>query len=1465
MTDAGGDVAGRRYLIAVGVGAFRDPAIDGLPGVAGDVRRVRELLEPMGYTPVLTELATDPTRDALAESIEDWTLETSLGPDDVVVVYFAGHGVHEEDRHYLLCTDTRPGRWTRALAAEDLARPLVKSPVGHLLVMLDTCYAGAGTADISRLAAGLADLHRGRANRWHLASARARGRAKENVFVDALADVFAHPRHGATQRYVSVREVTERVNDHFRAHRPSQQARLTTTETDGQDPFFPSPLFLPGLPTDGIDLASLVLLRRRHAGHFDPRSRGLEHAGELGDHFTGRAHALAELTAYLTTGNTDHDRKARVVTGDPGSGKSALLGRLLALTDPDSSSGPAHPDVIALHARRASLADLVTDLAGALHLPSPADRDSVLTALSARTTPVAVAVDSLDEAGTAGDAQESRRIARELLQPLSTLPAVRLVVGTRRPQIPALGHAVRVLDLDAPEHLTRADITAYARSVLADAEDPDSRSPYRDDPALAATIAEGIAERAGSSYLVARMTARALVQGQITVDTARPDWRERLPSDAREAFAAYLDRFGPDRPKAERLLRPLAYAQGSGLPWSTLWAPLAEALSGVPCSQDDLDWLHRHAGAYIVETPTPDGSAYRLFHETMAEHLRRTGNESDDHATIARTLIALVHRDPATGVNDWAAAHSYIRRHLATHATAGGILTRLLEDPEYLVHSDAAPLLRALDTVIDPVHRTVADIYRASAVVHASLTSDGRRDILAIDAARYQQPQLAAEFARTRPWAPRWATGSLVHPAYQATLTGHTGHANAVAVTEIDNRAHAVTVGGDRTVRVWDLEANTQRATLTGHTDSVNAVGVTEIDGRPHAVTAGDDRTVRVWDLVSGTERAVLTGHTSRVETVVMAEIDGRPHALTAGADGTLRVWDVVSAVERAVLTGHTDRVRTVVVTEIDGRPHALTGSRDGTVRLWDLLSGTERDVLTDHAGQADKVITVAVVEIDNAPHAVAVGIDGKVRTWNLTTGTQFASIAVPSRWVNAAVVTELDDRPHVLTASSDDGTVRVWDLVAGVERDDLAVSTRSLRLMVVADVDGRPHALATGDEGTVLVWDVASGTERTVLTGHTGSVLMMAVAQIGGRPHALSTGTEGTVRVWDLAVEPRPASAAGHSATVRTMTVTEFGGRSHAFTTGDDGAARVWDLVSGAERAVLEGHAGAVKAVAVTMLDDRYYALTVDETAKIWDLASGSLRGAFTGHTNLVNSLAVVEIDGRPHAVTAGADSTVRVWDVASGSEQAVLEGHTGGVTEVVVTEIDDRPHAISAGFDGTMRVWDVISDTERTVLTGHTRWVRMLVVTEIDGRPHVVSASEDRTVRVWDLVAGVERAVLTGHTRSLIAVKVTELRGRPHALTTSFDRTVRVWDLVTGIERPALTGPANLLNAMAVVKIDGRPHAVTTCDDRKVRVWDLLSARVTAVLTLPLPAQVIMANDELLLLGMASEVIALQHTAVP
>ncbi|MHA4998631.1 virginiamycin B lyase family protein [Streptomyces sp. SD18] len=1090
---------GRRFLITAGVETYQDPHITDLPGAVRDAERVRDLLTPMGYTHVLPGLLRNPTRDMLAEDIENWAHQTLLGPQDIVVMYFAGHGISTENRHYLQCTNSQAGRHARDLPAAELARPLVVSGVGHLLVMLDTCYAAAGTQDINRMAGALARLHRERANRWHLAAARAKDRAQDHAFVDALTDAFTNPRHGPTQQFMSVREVTDRVNTYFAEHRPLQQARLTTSETDGQDPFFPSRIFIPGLPADGIDLAALARLRHRHATFFGPRSRGVDHAGEHGDYFIGRTHALDELTTFLTTPSAEHDRKARVVTGGPGSGKSALLGRLLTRcgpppTEPATGTQPVprspssatgdHPPrpislpVIALHARRVPLEDLVADLAAALGLTADAGRDDLLTTLGARTDPVAVVVDSLDEAGTAGDAGESRRVARELLQPLSALPSVRLVIGTRRPQIRALGRAVQLIDLDKPAYLTTGDIAAYAQALLEDTQDPHSRSPYRNQPDLAATVADGIAWRAGSSFLVARMTARALVHGQIRIDTSLPGWRERLPSDAGEAFAAYLDRFGSQRPKVERLLRPLAYAQGAGLPWSTLWAPLAEALSGVPCTTDDLDWLHTHAGAYITESPSPDGSAYRLFHETMAEHLRRPGREADDHALIAHALARLVPTDPATHLTDWSAAHPYIPSHLATHAAAGDILNSFVRDAEYLVHAHPAHLLNAFSQHTPAMQtgdaRLAAAIYRASANIHTPLTPDQRRDILAIDAARYQQPHLATRLAHTRPWKPRWATGTLVNPALHATLTGHIGPVHAVVVTQIEGRPHAVTASSDGTVRVWDAEAGTERATLTGHVGPVHAVVVTQIEGRPHAVTTSHDGTVRVWDLEAGTEHATFTGHTGWVHAVVVTQIEGRPHAVTAGSDGTVRVWDLEAGTEHATLTGHTGWVNAVAVTQIEGRPHAVTAGGDDMVRVWDLEAGTERATLTG------PVNAVAVTQIEGRPHAITAGSDDMVRVWDLEAGTEHATLTGHTDWVNAVVVTQIEGRPHAITAGSDD-MVRVWDLEAGTEHATLTGHTGWVNAVAVTQIEGRPHAITAGSDHTVRMWDLEANCSNVV------------------------------------------------------------------------------------------------------------------------------------------------------------------------------------------------------------------------------------------------------------------------------------------------------------------------------------------------------------------------------------------------
>ncbi|MFI8891212.1 caspase family protein [Streptomyces paradoxus] len=1330
MTDSG---AGRRFLISVGVGVYKDSGVPDLPGAVTDADRVAALLAPMGYTRVLEDLSRNPSRNALVEGLDEWALEEGLGPDDVVVVYFAGHGQKNGPKHYLLCANHRPGLWSStAVKSDDFAEPLVQSDVGHLLVVLDTCFASAGTESVATLAAQLTDRRRGSAQRAVLAAARGKELAKENTFVDALARVLAKPQAGPSQRYLSVREVTARINELLDS--PTQHASHSVVDSAGQDPFFDNRLYLPAADQDGLDLAVLARLRKRHEGHYGPRGRGLEHAGERGSYFTGRIPALTSLAGWL---KAPHDRKARVVTGDPGSGKSALLGRFLELTDSEHPARTTQPgagwlpppgmNVIRLWARRVTGTDLVRDLGAALALPD-AERDELLKTLGERTDPVTVVIDSLDEAGTAGDQSEGRRIARELLQPLSALPAVRLLIGSRRNLIPALGHAVEVIDLDTDEHAREA-VTEYAHAVLLDAHDPDSLSPYRGDPGLARTVASGIAAQAGRSFLVARMNARALVHRQEIVDTSADGWERSLPGDAREAFAAYLDRFGAERQRVVRLLRPLAYAQGEGLPWSTVWAPLAEELSGTPCTNDDLDWLFENAGSYITESDHGTGSVYRLYHETMAEYLRVPSRAAEHHRAVATRLAGLVPADPVTGERDWATAHPYILTHLASHAAAGGALDRLLADAEYLVHAHPASLLRALDSADGEQGRRVASVYRTSAHLLPRLSTQNRRDVLSVDAARHGWADLSQRLARGREWRVRWATGGLVHPAHRRTVALDQLNVHALGEVCVDGRPHVLTRGGAR-VALWDLRTGECTLTLTQTGVARAACGVT-LGRRPHALIGDDHGAVRLWDLHTGEPVRTFVGHLGAVHAVAWTEIDGRPHALTAGGDETVRLWDL-----------NTGECRLVIET-------------------------------------AQAVVRMCCVTVANRPHVFTQGFLGNTAAWDLHTGERTRALA---SFDGPTCVLTIDGGSHVLHASG--AQVHLWDLRAGERVRSLTGHTRTVRAVCGITIDDQPHALTGGDDESVRLWDLRTGACKLVLIGHTNFVQSLCAVDMEGRPHAVSTGYDGTLRLWDLTSTQTVPAREWHTDWITDITEVVLDTGPHVLTGSYDGSVRLWRTDTGAcaDALVLLEDGGPV---GCAIVDERPHALTVDVdgTTHLWDARTGHHARSFSGGSVELDGEDVFVVDGRPHLITAASyDSTVKLWDVSTGECSQTLQVDDREIERIAGVVIDDRPHVLITDYSPEVRLWDFRSGQCVRVLTGHTDSVELLCPITVDDRPHLLTGGHDHTVRLWDLRTGRTVLHLTGHTAPIHTLSRITLGGEPHALTAADDHTARLWNLRTG-----------------------------------------------------------------------------------
>ncbi|MET8981095.1 hypothetical protein ABZX85_36415 [Streptomyces sp. NPDC004539] len=256
-----------------------------------------------------------------------------------------------------------------------------------------------------------------------------------------------------------------------------------------------------------------------------------------------------------------------------------------------------------------------------------------------------------------------------------------------------------------------------------------------------------------------------------------------------------------------------------------------------------------------------------------------------------------------------------------------------------------------MDAASGPAARLAAAVYRASAHLHRGATAGVRRQLLALDAARYGDRELSArinatpvEGVSTGPWGVEWAAGMVDHCLWQP-LAGHTSGVSAVATGMMDGLPVVVAGGWDAAVQVWDL-ARYQPVgePLTGHTGPVLAVATGVLEGRSVAVTGSDDFTVRVWDLATG--RPVgepLTGHADWVLAVATGVLEGRSVAVTGSDDFTVRVWDLATGQPVGEpLTGYTDAVWAVTTGVVDSCPVAVTGGRDGTVRVWDLTTGQQ-------------------------------------------------------------------------------------------------------------------------------------------------------------------------------------------------------------------------------------------------------------------------------------------------------------------------------------------------------------------------------------------------------------------------------------------------------------------------------------------------------------------------------------------
>ncbi|MGW1379273.1 caspase family protein [Streptomyces sp. NPDC002446] len=1340
-----------RYVFAFGTGTFTaDPLLEDLPGVPEDLRRIKALFSSLGYAEILPELAFAPDAQQVRAGLEDWLKEDERCNEDVLVVYYAGHGLRDDRHHRITCRNSRYNRVSTTLASRELADLLADTQVGHVLLLLDTCYAELGAAEITNVTGQLVDYRPpGADGLWLVASARSRELAYDHAFVTALEAAVRAGTAGMRQRYLDIPTVTDQVNDHFREHRPDQCASYHAVSGRAVPPFLPNPKYRPGLPDEAMDVES----QREWTAHFGPRGRGVEYASEPGDWFTGRLQALATLAGWLR--DPVHDARARVVTGDPGSGKSAVLGRLLALARPDHPEAPAHllPPLgsvtVSVHAHGTTLERLTARLATALDVEADSPPQLLARLAEYEGPQRTVLIDALEEAGTGVGGREPQRIARELLRPMSVLHNLRLLIGTRRTMVPELGRAVVVVDLDTDAYTGHDDIEQYARRTLA-------RMPGGLTVADREAVAVAVARQAGRSFLVARMTVRALLHGDLTPDLSRPGWEEELPSEVGQAFDAYLARYGEDEERVRRLLRPLAYAEGSGLPWDSLWASLAAALSGEKCTNDDVDWLWRQAGAYVVEVPAgEDRSVFRLYHEALAEHLRDPRRSREDQRRMTAELIASVPPRIDGDGPDWERAHPYVHAHLAGHAAASEDLERLLQDPWFLVYAEPDGLLAAMDGVRGREAQRVRTMYRTSAHLYRDLWVRERAQVLAVDAARYRLEEYRKRLGRRLEWAPRWATGSQTSTLFRGELSSTSGH--PLVAAELKGMPVVLSAQSGGLVQIWDPAQQRCVATLDGHTRTVSAMDCIEVDGATLVVTASDDGTVRVWDLARTTElrRFVVQSETeiarkagkSQMRTVVAGLactwVQGEALIVGCAPDGSAWTRELMSGEVRRILSGQSRAGAyrlSVLCLETQGVATALVGLPSGPLRRWNLESGE-----WDHLRDSEDCEAVASVAQGGREFVSLGSRQGELQFRDLAADLVVSSCRVGSGWISAIAFTELEGRA-VMVLGYGDGSMELRERPSGRLLARLNGNTDWVRSIVITRVDGRPVAASSSTCGSIRLWSLEEQGEAVEAPGHSSLVRAVTCTVLDGAAVAVSASSDHTARVWEVASGRALQCLEGHSDWVERVACATVSGTPVAVTGGNDGTVRVWNLADGSETGRAEVEHSKLQLLACGHLEGASVALLGQKgfgraRAGIWNLENLQISGAFEVASSYAPASAWGLVDGRPLAVIAAgqlrgqAERQTELWDLTDWTRVGDLKGLTDQINALACGTDGCGPVALAATANNGAQLWDLRTRRLRHRLGDG--WVSDVELGQLDGVPVAVTANR-YTVGIWDLGNG-------------------------------------------------------------------------------------------------------------------------------
>lgn len=1392
----------KSVAVVVGIDAYSD-GLPALETAVADARAIAALLEAHGYA-VRLLVDAEATRAGLERLFED-ELPAQIGPDDRLLIYFAGHGTAQDGTDgpegFLVPHDARSGADARAslLPMSWLHARISALPCRHRLLMLDCCFAGtfrwsghrsffpsirpifrhryqrfvdepaaqvitSAAEDqkaldvIDGLALGLrtaamADGH----SPFAAAVLAGLGGAADTPGPDGRPDGVIT----ASELYLWVREVVERASE---ARQFSQTPGLWPLPMHGRGEY----LFeVPGRPLHLMEDPRLDAAANPWRGlrAYDAEHRQL---------FFGREPEIARLRGAL-----DGGAGLIAVLGASGSGKSSLVkaGLLPRLGDGWTIVGPIRPGRAPVAALEGALGDLEGAGAGRRVL----------------------VVDQLEEVFTRACPVEEQAAFFARLVALSEQPGLSVIVTLRADFEAPVAQTALAASLTAGRFVVPPMSREGLREVI---HGPAAlRVLYFEPPTLPEALVDEVIGLPGGLPLLS-FTLAELYRSYLARDAGDRALREAdyvalggVTGSLRSRASAIHDAAAPaEQDSMRRLMLRLVATDGGEL--AKRRATLTELTYADPVENTRMARVIDRLveGRLLVrgtaEADDVDGGGEPYVepaHDALVlgwDRVYRWMREAADRLPLSRALWR--------GTRAWAARGEpkgllwNQDPRLAQAVAIGGehnalearFVARSVQQRRRgwwtLAGAVAAVMVLLGGTAIYALGEAArADANAATAKSNGEIAQEKEREAIAAaeraeDAARLA---IAERLSETDPTSAALVLAEIKDPnrssatvqrlieiaarpgLVRAVLQGHTRGVTSAAFSP--DGARVLTTSWDRTARIWEIA------------DARSPVIIRDVDkavfspGGGQIATTSRDGAVRVWSADGGGPARMLGKHAAAASSVAFSHDGAR--IVTASKDETVRIWSVDGSKPPVVLEGHSGPVRSASFSP-DGL-QVVTSGEDGTVRVWNADGGASTligDSSSTFARNKPEGARSAVFSPDGA--RVLVALEHRCPSSWSADGTGFP-IAFEDRGCSFFGLSASFSSDGRRVLATDWVSARVWRS-DGAGSPVLLRNPTGLNSGAASFSPDGAHVLTVSAEERAYVWNADGSGTPIALTGHTRGINDAAFSPDGA--HIVTASDDGTARVWSANGSNTSIVLEGHTDRVWSAAFSLDGAR--VVTGSEDNTARVWRADGVGAPLLLTGHTGPVLSTAFSPDGRRVVTASKDKTARVWSVDDAEHFIPLRGHDDPLIS-AAFSPDGE-RVLTASRDGTARIWR-ADGTGSPLVLGSRRGVVWAAALSPDGH-RVVTGSSDYNVRVWSADEEGPPLFVDEHRGQV-WTVAFSPDGR-RIVSGSNDDLVHVYDLDSGA-RNLLPGHTYSIESAAFSHDGTR--FVTGSRDGTARVWNV--------------------------------------------------------------------------------------